>query len=62
MKIRVMQSDTMIKMMDTMGGIGTAMAQGDVYSAIQAAPSTAPKTISSPTPTCCSTRSPPTTP
>lgn len=36
MKIRVMQSDTMIKMMDTMGGIGTAMAQGDVYSAIQA--------------------------
>ena len=38
MKIRVMQSDTMIKMMDTMGGIGTAMAQGDVYSAIQAAP------------------------
>lgn len=36
MKIRVMQSDTMIQMMNNMGGVGTAMAQGDVYSAIQA--------------------------
>ena len=35
-KIRVMQSDTMIQMMNLMGGVGTAMAQGDVYSAIQA--------------------------
>ncbi|BDF66779.1 C4-dicarboxylate ABC transporter substrate-binding protein [Oscillospiraceae bacterium] len=35
-KIRVMQSDTMIQMLNNMGGVGTAMAQGDVYSAIQA--------------------------
>ncbi len=35
MKIRVMQSDTMIKMMNNMGGVGTPMSQGDVYSAIQ---------------------------
>lgn len=34
-KIRVMQSETMINMMNAMGGVGTAMAQGDVYSAIQ---------------------------
>lgn len=34
-KIRVMQSDTMIQMMNNMGGVGTAMGQGDVYSAIQ---------------------------
>ena len=34
-KIRVMQSDTMIGMMNAMGGVGTAMGQGDVYSAIQ---------------------------
>lgn len=34
-KIRVMQSDTMINMMNAMGGVGTAMGQGDVYSAIQ---------------------------
>lgn len=34
-KIRVMQSDTMIKMMECLGGIGTPMAQGDVYTAIQ---------------------------
>lgn len=34
-KIRVMQSDTMIKMLDCMGGIGVPMGQGEVYSAIQ---------------------------
>lgn len=34
-KIRVMQSETMINMMNAMGGVGTAMGQGDVYSAIQ---------------------------
>lgn len=36
MKIRVMQSDTMVQMMNAMGGVGTPMSQGDVYSAIQA--------------------------
>ena len=35
MKIRVMVSDTCIAMMNAMGGVGVAMAQGDVYSAIQ---------------------------
>jgi tripartite ATP-independent transporter DctP family solute receptor len=35
MKIRVMNSETCIAMMNAMGGVGTAMAQGDVYSAIQ---------------------------
>lgn len=35
-KIRVMQSDTMVQMMGYMGGVGTPMGQGDVYSAIQA--------------------------
>lgn len=35
MKIRVMSSDTMIKMMELMGGVGTPMAQGDVYTGIQ---------------------------
>ncbi|MVB12945.1 Solute-binding protein [Caprobacter fermentans] len=35
-KIRVMQSDTMVQMLNLMGGVGTAMSQGDVYSAIQA--------------------------
>lgn len=35
-KIRVMQSDTMISMLNAMGGVGTPMGQGDVYSAIQA--------------------------
>lgn len=35
LKIRVMQSDTMIQMMNNMGGVGTPMSQGDVYSAIQ---------------------------
>lgn len=34
-KIRVMQSETMTKMMELMGGVPTPMAQGDVYSAIQ---------------------------
>ncbi len=35
LKIRVMGSDTCISMMNDMGGVGLAMAQGDVYSAIQ---------------------------
>lgn len=35
MKIRVMQSDTMVKMMNYMGGTGTPMGQGEVYTAIQ---------------------------
>ncbi len=35
MKIRVMGSETCINMMNAMGGVGLAMAQGDVYSAIQ---------------------------
>ncbi|SNS47929.1 tripartite ATP-independent transporter solute receptor, DctP family [Anaerovirgula multivorans] len=34
-KIRVMESDTMKKMLDYMGGIGTPMAQGEVYTAVQ---------------------------
>lgn len=34
-KIRVMQSDTMVQMLNLMGGVGTPMGQGDVYSAIQ---------------------------
>jgi tripartite ATP-independent transporter DctP family solute receptor len=34
-KIRVMQSDTMRRMVDMMGGVGTPMAQGEVYTAIQ---------------------------
>ncbi|WP_428945330.1 TRAP transporter substrate-binding protein [Pantoea sp. FN060301] len=34
-KIRVMQSDTMIKMLNCMGGTGVPMGQGEVYSAIQ---------------------------
>lgn len=34
-KIRVMQSDTMKKMLDYMGGVGTPMAQGEVYTAVQ---------------------------
>ncbi|MGL4567902.1 MAG: TRAP transporter substrate-binding protein, partial [Fusobacteriaceae bacterium] len=34
-KIRVMQSDTMKRMVDLMGGVGTPMAQGEVYTAIQ---------------------------
>ncbi len=35
MKIRVIQSDTNIAMMKLMGGTGTPMGQGDVYTAIQ---------------------------
>ena len=35
LKIRVMQSDTNISMMNMMGGTGIAMSQGDVYTAIQ---------------------------
>lgn len=35
MKIRVIQSDTNIEMMRLMGGTGTPMGQGDVYTAIQ---------------------------
>lgn len=34
-KIRVMQSPTMIKMLNAMGGVGTPMGQGEVYTAIQ---------------------------
>lgn len=34
-KFRVMQSDTMKKMVDSMGGIGTPMGQGEVYTAVQ---------------------------
>lgn len=35
LKIRVMESDTNIKMMAAMGGTGTPMGQGEVYTAIQ---------------------------
>lgn len=35
LKIRVIQSDTNIKMMELMGGTGTPMGQGEVYTAIQ---------------------------
>jgi TRAP-type C4-dicarboxylate transport system substrate-binding protein len=35
MKIRVMQSETNLKMMELMGGVGTPMGQGEVYTAIQ---------------------------
>ncbi|MDR1769228.1 MAG: TRAP transporter substrate-binding protein [Hungatella sp.] len=35
MKIRVMQSDTMIRMMNMMGGNGTPMSSGEVYTAMQ---------------------------
>ncbi|MFZ7109079.1 TRAP transporter substrate-binding protein [Avibacterium avium] len=34
-KIRVLQSDTMIKMLSCMGGTGVPMNQGEVYTAIQ---------------------------
>ncbi len=34
-KIRVMQSDTMIKMLSCMGGTGVPMSQGEVYTAVQ---------------------------
>ena len=35
MKIRIIESDTNIKMMQYMGGTGTPMGQGEVYTAIQ---------------------------
>lgn len=35
MKIRVMESDTNTRMMELMGGTGTPMGQGEVYTAIQ---------------------------
>lgn len=35
MKIRIIDSDTNIRMMDRMGGTGTPMGQGEVYTAIQ---------------------------
>ena len=35
MKIRVQQSDSQVKMMELLGGIGTPMGQGEVYSALQ---------------------------
>lgn len=35
MKIRVMESDTNVQMMKYMGGTGTPMGQGEVYTAIQ---------------------------
>ena len=35
MKIKVMQSETNLKMMELMGGVGTPMGQGEVYTAIQ---------------------------
>lgn len=34
-KIRVQDSDTYIRMIDLMGGVGIAMAQSDVYAAVQ---------------------------
>lgn len=34
-KVRVMQSDTMVKMLDCLGGTGVPMSQGEVYTAIQ---------------------------
>jgi len=34
-KIRVMQSDTMIRILSCMGGTGVPMSQGEVYSAVQ---------------------------
>ena len=35
MKIRVMQSDTMVKMLELMGGVGVPMSAAEQYSAIQ---------------------------
>ncbi|MBB6214391.1 tripartite ATP-independent transporter DctP family solute receptor [Anaerosolibacter carboniphilus] len=35
LKIRIMESDTNIKMMKYMGGVGTPMGQGEVYTATQ---------------------------
>lgn len=34
-KVRVMESDTMVNMLNLMGGVGTPMAQSEVYTAIQ---------------------------
>ena len=34
-KIRVMESDTMVKMLELMGGVGTPMGPGEVYTAVQ---------------------------
>lgn len=34
-KIRVMQSETMVQIINLMGGVGTPMSQGEVYTAIQ---------------------------
>lgn len=34
-KIRVMESETMVNMLNSMGGVGTPMAQGEVYTAVQ---------------------------
>ena len=34
-KVRVIGSDTNVRMMELMGGVGTPMAQGEVYTAIQ---------------------------
>lgn len=34
-KIRVMQSNTMVEMLDCMGGTGVPMSQGEVYTAVQ---------------------------
>ncbi|WP_082699420.1 TRAP transporter substrate-binding protein [Arthrobacter sp. EPSL27] len=34
-KVRVIGSDTNVRMMERMGGVGTPMAQGEVYTAIQ---------------------------
>ena len=35
MKIRIIESDTNVQMMKLMGGVGTPMGQGEVYTAIQ---------------------------
>lgn len=35
LKIRVQQSDSQVRMIDLMGGVGTPMGQGEVYSALQ---------------------------
>jgi tripartite ATP-independent transporter DctP family solute receptor len=35
MKIRIIESDTNVQMMKMMGGVGTPMGQGEVYTAIQ---------------------------
>ncbi|MCZ8531984.1 TRAP transporter substrate-binding protein [Psychrobacillus psychrodurans] len=35
LKVRIIDSDTNIKMMENMGGVGTPMGQGEVYTALQ---------------------------